>query len=326
MARESKVSPTLTTNTSSNDDDNDDDNDNDNEYNNLLREMGLVYASLCGNKEARASLEHSMENMNGYKETIGELESYIENSRMRFNLLKQELSDEKHNTFLLTQKIESYEVEKEKYINDACATNSTFCEASTSKEIVELKAYLELLTSKFRELEESYEKLSSSHKSTLISYEELKLAHELSITKVTSCEPHVEIITMSCASPSDSSRHNIATSCDELVDLPCCSNNKASTSSSTCITTNLVEEIKELKAQVTSLEKDLEKCQEGNSTLNDMPSVPRFPKDKSGLGFNSNDRNKSKVNNKKGQDKVKNSANIICFKCKVKGHHVRDCP
>jgi hypothetical protein len=125
MARESKVSPTLTSKTSSNDDDNDDDNDNDNEYNNLLCDMGLVYASLCENKEARASLEHSMETMNGYKETIGELESYIENSRMRFNLLKQELSDEKLNTFLLTQKIESYEVEKEKYINDAYATDTS---------------------------------------------------------------------------------------------------------------------------------------------------------------------------------------------------------
>jgi hypothetical protein len=84
MSRESKVSPTLTTNTSSNDDENDDDNDN--EYNNLLCDMGLVYASLCGNKEACSSLEHSMETMNGYKETVGELESYIENSMMRFNL------------------------------------------------------------------------------------------------------------------------------------------------------------------------------------------------------------------------------------------------
>jgi hypothetical protein len=166
---------------------------------------------------------------------------------MRFNLLKQELSDEKRNTFLLTQKIESYEVEKEKYINDACATNSTFYEASTLKEIVELKAHLELLTSKFRELEESYKKLSGSHKSNLISYEELKLAHEVSITKITSCEPHVEISTthtqnvlFTCASPSNSYRHNIATFCDELVDLPCCSNNKTYTSSSNCITNNLV--------------------------------------------------------------------------------------
>jgi hypothetical protein len=190
-----------------------------------------------------------------------------------------------------------------------------------------------LLTRKYRELKESYEKLLSSHKSTLISYEELKLAHEVSITKVTYCEPHVKISTthtqnvvLPCASPSDSSRYNIATSCDELVDLTCCSNNKSSTSSSTCITTNLVEKIKELKAQVSSLEKDLEKCQEGNSTLNDMLSVPRFPKDKSGLGFNSNDKNKSKFNNKMGQDKVKNLAKIICFKCKVKGNHVRDCP
>jgi hypothetical protein len=74
------------------------------------------------------------------------------------------------------------------------------------------------------------------------------------------------------------------------------------------------------------LEKDLKKCQEGNSTLNDMLSVLRFPKDKSGLGFNSNYKNKSKVNNKKCQEKVNNSAKIIFFKCKVKGNHVRDCP
>jgi hypothetical protein len=104
-------------------------------------------------------------------------------------------------------------------------------------------------------LEESYEKLLGSHKITLISYEELKLAHEVSITKVTSCEPHMDISTtptqnviFPCASSSNSSRHNIATSCDELIDLPCCSNNETSTSSSICITTNLVEEIKELKA------------------------------------------------------------------------------
>jgi predicted nucleic acid-binding Zn-ribbon protein len=80
----------------------DDDNDNGEEYKALLHEMGLVYASLRGNKEARASLEHSMENMNKYKETIEELESHIENGRKRFNLLKQELADEKNTTFLLT--------------------------------------------------------------------------------------------------------------------------------------------------------------------------------------------------------------------------------
>jgi len=63
-----------------------------------------------------------------------------------------------------------------------------------------------------------------------------------------------------CASPRNSSMHNIGTSCDELLSLPCYSNDEAFTSSSSCVDTNHVEEIKELKDQVTSLKKDLEKC------------------------------------------------------------------
>ena len=47
--------------------------------------------------------------------------------------------------------------------NDACATNSSSCEASILKENVELRAQLELLTSKYGKLEESHEKLSSSN-------------------------------------------------------------------------------------------------------------------------------------------------------------------
>ena len=47
------------------------------------------------------------------------------------------------------------------------------------------------------------------------------------------------------------------------------------TSSSTSVETNHVEEIKDLKAQVTSLKKDLEKCHEGKSTLNNI-SEPKY--------------------------------------------------
>jgi len=190
-----------------------------------------------------------------------------------------------------------------------------------------------LLTSNYRELEESREKLSGSHDDLLISYNGLKLAHEASITKVISCEPHLEISTTStqnailpCASPSNPTTHSIDTPCVGLLALPCCSNNEASTSSSTCISTNHVEEIKELKAQVSSLKKSLEKGHEGKSTLDNILSVQKSPNDKSGLGFISNNKNKSKSNKKKGQDKVKDPAKIICFKCKVEGHHVRSCP
>jgi hypothetical protein len=78
------------------------------------------------------------------------------------------------------------------------------------------------------------------------------------------------------------------------------------------------------------LKKDLEKRHEGKSALDKMLSVQQSPNDKSGLGFNSNNKNKSKSkskrNKKKGQDKVKDPAKLVCFKCKVEGHHVRSCP
>ena len=59
MANGLKVTPTLNPDMSSNDEsDDDDDNDNDEEWDSLLQEMGIVYASLRGNKEAHASLKH----------------------------------------------------------------------------------------------------------------------------------------------------------------------------------------------------------------------------------------------------------------------------
>jgi hypothetical protein len=153
--------------------------------------------------------------------------------------------------------------------------------------------------------------------------------------KVTSSVPHVDVCTTSqnailpCASPSNSSTHNIATSCDELLSLPFCSNNEASTSSSTCVVTNHIEEIKELKAQVSSLKKDLVKSHEGKSKLDIMLRVQKSPNDKSGLGFISNNKNKSKIKKKKkkkGQGQVKDPTKIVFFKCKIEGHHVRSFP
>ena len=71
----------------------------------------------------------------------------------------------------------------------------------------------------------------------------------------------------------------------------------------------------------------MEKRHVVKSTLDNMLSVQRRPNDKSGLGFNSNIKIKSKYNKKnKGQEQIKDSAKIVCFKCKVEGHHVRSCP
>jgi hypothetical protein len=216
--------------------------------------------------------------------------------------------------------------------HDVCATHSTSCEASIFKENVELRAQLELLTRKYGKLEESHEKISSSNEDLLVSHAHLKLAHEDMSTKVTSCEPHVVTSTTSqnailpCASPRNSSTHTICTSCDELLSLPCCSNNISSTSSSTCVVTNHVEQIKELEAQVTFLKKDLVKSHEGKSKLDKMLSVQKSPNDKSGLGFISNNKKSKIFKNKKGQEQVKDPAKIVCFMCKIEGHHVRCCP
>ena len=137
-----------------------------------------------------------------------------------------------------------------------------------------------MLTSKYGILEENHEKLSSSNEDPLASHSRLKLAHEAVNTKVKSCEPLLDTSITStsndllqCASTSNSTSHTIVKSCDELHSLPCCSNNVASTSSSICFETNHVEELKELKAQVTSLKKDLKKCHEGKSTLDNMLRV-----------------------------------------------------
>ncbi|KAK1608486.1 hypothetical protein QYE76_032159 [Lolium multiflorum] len=148
-------------------------------------------------------------------------------------------------------------------IDNACATNSTSCEASILKENVELRAQLALLTRNYEKLEESHGKLSSSHDDLLVSHDLLKLAHEAIMSKVKSWE------------------------------------------------------IEELEAQVTSLKKDLVKGHEGKQS----------PNDKSGLGFNSNNKNKSTTHKrKKGHGHVKDPAKIVCFKCKIEGHHVRSCP
>jgi hypothetical protein len=81
--------------------------------------------------------------------------------------------------------------------DDACVTNSNYCEASILKENVELRDQLDLLTSNYGKLEEIHGKLSSSHEILLASHDRLKLAHEAITSKVTSNEPHVDLCTTS---------------------------------------------------------------------------------------------------------------------------------
>jgi hypothetical protein len=130
---------------------------------------------------------------------------------------------------------------------------------------------------------------------------------------VTSCEPHVvtsttsQNATLPYASPRKST-HNIAISYDEVSSMPCCSNNKASTSSNTYVVINHVEEIKELEAQVTLLNKDLVKSHEVKSKVDKMLRAQKSPNDRSGLGFISNNKKKSKILEEEGPRKSQRSS------------------
>jgi chromosome segregation ATPase len=247
-------------------------------------------------QETRVALEERLESSEELNnEVIAKLTKEHDHAIAKCNVLSKENAKLNNELVMLSHSISN--------INDACATNSTLCEASILKENVELRAQLELLSSKYGKLEGNHEKLSSSNDDLLASHARLEVALEAISTKVKSCEPLVITSTISskntllpCASSSNSSTHNIVTSCDELLSMPCCSNNVASTSSSICVDTNHVEEIKELKAQVYSLKNDLVKSHEGKCKLDKMLSVQQSLNDKSGLGFNSNNKNKSKNN------------------------------
>jgi hypothetical protein len=83
----------------------------------------------------------------------------------------------------LTKLTESHEQLKASYLkehanlpspiainDDACATNSTYCEASILKYNLELWAQLELLTNNYGILEDNHGNLSSPHDDLLVSY------------------------------------------------------------------------------------------------------------------------------------------------------------
>ena len=176
--------------------------------------------------ETRASLEEKLNSIEeSHNEIIAKIIKERDHAHAKYKVTKKENARLNEELAKLSPSIPN--------TNDACATNSISCEASTLKENVELRAQLELLTSKYEKLEASHEKLSSSNDNLLASYGKLeenheklsssndellasyaclKLAHEAITTKVTSCEPHVDKGTtlstnaiLPCASPSSSS-------------------------------------------------------------------------------------------------------------------------
>ena len=128
------------------------------EKGNIERDDAMEKASLedalVEEQETRASLEEKLDSIEeSHNEIIAKIIKERDHAIAKYKVTKNENARLNEELAKLSSSIPK--------TNDACATNPISCEASTLKENVELRAQLELLTSKYRELEESHKKLSS---------------------------------------------------------------------------------------------------------------------------------------------------------------------
>ena len=93
----------------------------------------------------------------------------------------------------------------------------------------------------------------------------------------------------------------------------------AYTFSSTCVDINHVEEIKELKAQVTSLKKDLEKSHEGMSTLNNVLCGKNPQLAKVDLVSSLTRRTSPKASRRRAKNKSRIRPRLFASSAKLKG-------
>jgi hypothetical protein len=95
------------------------------------------------------------------------------------------------------------------------------------------------------------------------------------------------------ANPCDAGKKNVSTSCDDLVAMPCSSHIDACSTSISC-ETNILKENIELKSEVKNLSNMLERCYNSQVTFEHMLNNKRSYGDMSGIGFN-----KSKIKGKR---------------------------
>lgn len=185
----------------------------------------------------------------------------------------------------------------------------------------ELNEHLGKEKSKFKVLKKEYNLLQNNY-DVLKNEHEILLLNELNKPKVDIGIAYNLLDDMPCVVTNSciSSKISVSTSCDDLIDMPCCSKLDASISAMSC-DTNLVEENNKLKAQVTKLKIDLERSFKGKATLDEILSKQRCLQDKSGIGFTPKKKENSKM-----RHNARHTKNIKCLDCHQKGHLASVCP
>jgi hypothetical protein len=101
--------------------------------------------------------------------------------------------------------------------------------------------------------------------------------------------------------PCDVGKKHICTSCDDLLAMPCSSHIDACSTSMSC-ETNILKENIELKSEVKKLSNKLERCYNSIVTFKHMLTNQRSFGDKSGIGFN-NGKTKGERRNERKKKK-----------------------
>ena len=107
------------------------------------------------------------------------MKSQVEDGRRRFNLLKQELTEEKNTSFLLTQQIETFQLDRVKDMDtldrslvvsqelDASNKELEVAHASLTKECDHLENANKLIKGELTKLREKYDQLRATYDKTL---------------------------------------------------------------------------------------------------------------------------------------------------------------
>jgi hypothetical protein len=130
--------------------------------------------SLCG--DPRAHFEYLMVTIAQRNESLHEARSHVEDGKWRFNLLAQEINEEKNTSFLLSQQIETYQLDRTKDMDtlgktllmsqelDASKKDLEVAHASLTKDREHLERANKLVKDELNRLSKKYEELQAIQK------------------------------------------------------------------------------------------------------------------------------------------------------------------
>jgi hypothetical protein len=138
--------------------------------------LATLYKTMCSLRgDARAHFEYLMDTIAQRNESLDEARSHVEDGEQRFNLLAQELTEEKNTSLFLSQQIETYQLDKTKDMDimdktllmaqelDASKKELEVAHASLTKDLEHLERANKLVKDELNRLSKKYEELQAIH-------------------------------------------------------------------------------------------------------------------------------------------------------------------